>query len=626
MRDGDDFFALVTPAQYTKLVADGWDVQHDAQQTAYFSSTTHVQSFLNGYQTVDEIETFLNDMVTRYPTLTTLVDFGDSWERQYNQATGGHDLLALRITSASHPGPKPVFFLMAGIHAREIASTELAIRFIRFLLENYNVDPNVTWIVNEHEIVVAPLINPDGYTLVEQGYYQRKNTNTNLATYCTTPPTIYNQSGVDLNRNSSYLWGTIATSDIDPCEQTFPGLSAASEPETHALQTFISSLYPTHTSPITATAPATDTTGVLITMHSYAELVLWPWGSSNEPAPHADALQRLGQRFASYNDYLPQQAYYLYPTSGTTDDWSYATLGIASYTFEIGPSYGLCGGFMPPYACMEGEDSGRFWPRNKPALLYAAQVARAPYTQPAGPHITAMSIVSDTLALTLTATLTSNDQTIQAADAYIGTSPWHGDDSTTIALAPVDGAFDSQQEQARGVIPIQLIRDSGYTPDTQPVLVLTRGFNATDTGGPLQAMWFPDGQPAGPLVQAMHILTDTESLTLSVTLHDDLSPILAAEVYLGNAPWQGGTPRVLTPHDGAFDTQTEEAYITLSQQELRDNEAYDDEHNRILMLVRAQNTTPLWGQFSTQWISSSGTTVPDQPATEHALFLPFVMR
>jgi hypothetical protein len=64
-----------------------------------------------------------------------------------------------------------------------------------------------------------------------------------------------------------------------------------------------------------------------------------------------------------------------YFAPGATDDWLYGTRGVPSYTFEIGPDSGSCGGFFPAYTCF----SSTLWPGQKPALLYAARAAGAPY-------------------------------------------------------------------------------------------------------------------------------------------------------------------------------------------------------------------------------------------------------
>ena len=56
-------------------------------------------------------------------------------------------------------------------------------------------------------------------------------------------------------------------------------------------------------------------------------------------APNGPALQTLGRKFAYFNNYTPEQAIGLYPTDGTTDDFGYGDLGVASYTFELGTAF-----------------------------------------------------------------------------------------------------------------------------------------------------------------------------------------------------------------------------------------------------------------------------------------------
>ena len=82
-----------------------------------------------------------------------------------------------------------------------------------------------------------------------------------------------------------------------------------------------------------------DTTGVFLDIHSYGELVLWPWGFTSGAAPNATALQTLGRKYAYFNSHTPQQAYALYATDGTTDDHAYGELGVAAYCFEVGTAF-----------------------------------------------------------------------------------------------------------------------------------------------------------------------------------------------------------------------------------------------------------------------------------------------
>lgn len=491
-RDGNDLLAIVTRREQATLTADGWDVRVDPQQTALLSQAS-VQTFQSGYRTVEEIEQFLHTMAEEYPTLTRLVDIGDSWDRQQPGAPVGYHLWALRITNQAITETKPVFFLMAATHARELTTAEIAIRFVDYLLTNYGRDAEATWLLNEHEIVVVPMVNPDGRKLAEQGYLQRKNTNTSYGGNCPTPPRSSSHFGVDLNRNFSFQWG--AEKDVSPCSAVFPGGTPASEPETQSLQAFIQSLYPNHPRLGDGVAAPYTTTGVLISLHSYSDLVLWPWGYTYEPAPDATGLEQLGQRLAAFNHYEPTQAIGLYPTSGTTDDWAYGELRIAAYTFEIGPDTGSCAGFMPPYACLDGEEGGSFWPRNLPALLYAARVSRAPYVQPDGPDIAvrSLSLISDTDLLTLTLTLTNTEEPISATEVYVGASPWYS--STQLALQPSTTTPASEQQwqvvTSTSVFTHTCSSREGTclgTADLVPVL-LVRAKDAAGDWGPFRAVW-----------------------------------------------------------------------------------------------------------------------------------------
>ncbi|NJM06363.1 hypothetical protein HC891_09465 [Candidatus Gracilibacteria bacterium] len=179
---------------------------------------------------------------------------------------------------------------------------------------------------------------------------------------------------------------------------------------------------------------------------------------------------------ATFNGYQPQQAIELYPTSGTTDEWAYGELGIAAYTFEIGPNSGECAGFMPPYRCLDSGSGGNFWGRNLPALRYGARVASAPYTQPAGPDVSDLTLTRSGDTITIAGLLASSGEPISGGDLYLGRSAaWGGE---AVALTPRDGLFDSDTEafQVQIVAPAQ-----GY--------LLLRGRSVAGTWGPHYAVW-----------------------------------------------------------------------------------------------------------------------------------------
>jgi len=268
--------------------------------------------------------------------------------------------------------------VISAIHARELATAEVTWNWIDYLTQNYGIDATVTSLLNSTEIWVVPVVNPDGRKIVESGgtapYFQRKNAN-NTRGNCSNPPTTTNQYGVDLNRNATFHWGGVGSSTT-ACSQTYRGVSAASEPETQAIQGLLNSLFADHRgSAITDAAPAT-TTGTFMTYHSYAGLVLYPWGDVNTRALNGTKLRALAQKLASFNGYtFGQPGNVLYNVSGTTDDDLYGRLGVASFTTELGAAGTSCDGFMPPFSCV----ASRFWPQERQSLLALAAAAAGPY-------------------------------------------------------------------------------------------------------------------------------------------------------------------------------------------------------------------------------------------------------
>ena len=481
-RDGDDLFILTTEREVDRLRRLGFEVNVDPVQTAQLRRFG-VSSFMGGYRTVPEMRAFLEQRAAQYPSLTRFFVYGRSWEKTQD-AQAGHDLFGIELTNKQRLGPKPTLFLMAAIHARELTTSEIALRLVDYLLSNYGTDGDVTWLLDEHQIVIVPVANPDGRRLAEQGYYQRKNTNRSYngpGEHCDDPPFTFNHYGVDLNRNSSFEWGVVNSPAEQKCSPTYPGPSAASEPETVALEQLVRSYFPDQRGPSPGDAAPLSTSGILISLHSYGELVLWPWGWSYGAAPNAGQLALLGRKMAGYNGSTPQQASDLYLTSGTTDDWAYGELGIAAFTFEIGPDYeSPCGGFMPPFRCLDGGDGGAFWPRNLPALLYAAKTARAPYQLVQGPTPETLIAPITIEGVTLFAELDerhNGGQPIVEAEYYIGVPPAYG--GTPVPMTAADGTFDSTRETATAVLP----------KFTGRRLVYVRGRDANGNWGVIRAVW-----------------------------------------------------------------------------------------------------------------------------------------
>ncbi len=489
--------ALVTPAERAALEADGYRVWTDQSLSAHPDAIPGYPC----YRTIDELYAQIEAWESQYPHIARLTTIGYSHE--------GRPLKMMRLTRRSKGGEKPVFFLMANIHGRELITNEVVMVYVQYLLENYGSDPDVTWLLDAHDIYVLVSANPDGHVKNEPGEpwaWWRKNTNPANGS-CGGSGGKY---GVDLNRNSSFKWGGAST---DPCDETYQGPSAASETETQAVQSFIRSIFEDQRGPGDTDAAPDDTTGVFITLHSYSNLVLWPWGHTYTDAPNASQLRMLGEKMASYNGYVPEQASDLYPTTGSTDEWSYGELGIASYTFEIG-SYG--DGFYPPCSRYDA-----LVQPNIPALLYAAKVARAPYMTSFGPDALEITVTPDSALagepLQVQAILNDEEngaQTIAAAEAYVGTPPWDG--GIAHPLTAVDGAFNETVESVRGLVDTTGLPEGRY-------LVYVRGQDSGGNWGPVSA-FFVD-------------IADDSSVAGAVTAADTDQPLAGAVVSALNASY-----------------------------------------------------------------------------------------
>ncbi|MDT7799462.1 MAG: hypothetical protein QOI78_2895 [Actinomycetota bacterium] len=336
-------------------------------------------TFYGGYRTVTAHEAHLTSVAAAHPDLATKYTIGQSWKKQQGQ--GGHDIQAICLTkkqtgdcTLSTTSKKPKFFLMAQIHARELSTGELAWRWIDYLADGYATDATAKSILDTTEVWVVPISNPDGVDIVASGgnspKLQRKNAN-NTRGGCS-GTTI----GIDLNRNSTFKWGGDSNS---PCAETYQGASAGSEPEVKALESLARSIYPDQRGTGNNDPAPTTAKGTMITLHSYGNDIIIPWGFTQATSPNDAQYRKLGAKYAASNGYLvgTNEETVGYDTSGTTDDFTYGELGVASVTFEVGSSSGTCGGFLPRYTCVDST----FWPKNKGALVTAAKAAAAPYQQ-----------------------------------------------------------------------------------------------------------------------------------------------------------------------------------------------------------------------------------------------------
>lgn len=217
-------------------------------------------------------------------------------------------------------------------HAREPNSLTQMVFYMWYLLENYESDPEVRYLVDHTELYFMPCINPDGYIFNETiepdgGGMWRKNLRDNND----------GSTGVDLNRNYGYQWGFDDNgSSPNSGSEVYRGTAAFSEPETQAVRAFCQQ----------------HEFIVALNYHTYGDLLIYPWGFSDSPTPDALSFNALGKVMTLENNFVKGTGTETvgYVVNGDSDDWMYGETGekprIFSMTPEIG-SDGFDGGFWP---------------------------------------------------------------------------------------------------------------------------------------------------------------------------------------------------------------------------------------------------------------------------------------
>lgn len=273
---------------------------------------------MGGFFTLDEVYAEFDQMHELYPNLISALEPVSDFE-----TFEGRNLYSARVSdNPDVDEDEPEQLLTAIHHAREPESISQLIFYVWYLLENYDSDPEVQTILDNTELYIIPLVNPDGYnynatTNPDGGGFWRKNRRDNGG----------GSFGVDPNRNYGVAWGTTGIS-FNTNSDVYPGTEAFSEPETQAVKWFCEN----------------HDIKLAFNNHTYSELLLYPYGYEVGEICEDDAYyQIISAHMVSQNGYTDQISAALYPASGDSDDWMYDVTPekgkIFSFTPEIGYAF-----------------------------------------------------------------------------------------------------------------------------------------------------------------------------------------------------------------------------------------------------------------------------------------------
>lgn len=298
-------------------------------ETSFFSPARPLPNELtlasggNGvYHSYSELAAEMKSLAEKFPSICRLEDLGRSIE--------GRRILALKISdNVTLNEPEPSFLFLGCHHAREWISVEVPFYLGCYLVENYPHNLSVQNLVNEAQIWIVPLVNPDGLEYTIKFYrYWRKNRRLNSD----------GSFGVDLNRNYGFSWGIDNRgSSPNPASETYRGAAPFSEPETKAVRDLFSNYE----------------FQALISYHSYSQVILYPWGFTTAPADKSQLLFNLAKKMSDLMASVHGRRYdfgqastMLYLTNGDTTDWAYGMSGIPAFTIELPPIDIFQGGFF----------------------------------------------------------------------------------------------------------------------------------------------------------------------------------------------------------------------------------------------------------------------------------------
>jgi len=132
------------------------------------------------YPTYEGYLDIMNQFAQNYPNLCEIVEAGESDQ--------GRKILFARISdNVGVAEDEPEFMYTATMHGDETAGYVLSLRLIDYLLSNYGSNERITNMVNEMDIFINPLANPDGT------FHGGNNT--------VMGATRTNANNVDINRN-----------------------------------------------------------------------------------------------------------------------------------------------------------------------------------------------------------------------------------------------------------------------------------------------------------------------------------------------------------------------------------------------------------------------------------------
>ncbi len=308
------------------------------------------------YPSYEEMNHTIHEMQPYYSSIMKVFSIGKTWG--WNKVSGKYDspreIWTIKISDnvEQDERDKEPGIMINWHHAREWIDPVFNLYLIQHLLEEYNTNDTIHWLVDHYEIYIIPMTNADGYVQDGNGNLSnlsggwgpggwRKNCRDNNGDGTLEVQDQWSATGegVDPERNWDWDW---SDGDSDPNSSTYHGPYPFSEPEMQAERDFIINY-------------SIDSYAV---MHSFHGSILIPWFYTSSHSPH-DPFYRAFARNMSlltkiegdptqHYDYGQPSDVIGYTASGGSSDWVYGKYNKIGIAVEMEPqNAGWSDGFHP---------------------------------------------------------------------------------------------------------------------------------------------------------------------------------------------------------------------------------------------------------------------------------------
>jgi subtilisin-like proprotein convertase family protein len=325
---GDVVTVYVDDDELALLQERGFDIRRIPYRARIYAdslrrATRGTANPMAAYHTYEELTADLDSIASAHPTLCRLDSIGTGADPDSSRI-----LWFMKISdNVNLEEDEPEFKYISTMHGDEPVGTEMCLYLIQYLMDNYGTDSLATFLVDETEIWIMPLMNPDGNALIRRG----------------------NANGVDLNRNfPDFVVGP-------------PNDTTGLEPETQAIMLW-----------------EEEQTSILsANFHTGALVVNYPWDSTWDYNPDDNLFHDISLTYSSTNLPMWNNPYPSYADSGVIrgvewylihggmQDWNYYWMGCNGVTIEL--SY--------PDKWPSASTLPDFWDDNRESMLnYMARV------------------------------------------------------------------------------------------------------------------------------------------------------------------------------------------------------------------------------------------------------------